>query len=170
MRSRHEGRAVGGLMIHGQIVSVGGPRAVARQFNPIVKEEMLKAAEVWWRRMLPKHFKVSAVSEYGYKKRTKAHMMRKSRRKGHQRPMEFSGDLKRMVTRQAKITGTRTRVAVRLTGPRYLYMNQGNPSQPNMAEELRATTDAEARKLIAGAERRVEKRINNLKDRETVTV
>jgi len=54
----------------------------------------------WWRTILPKHFRVIAYQLYpwAYLKRSKKYGKSKRRKKGHLRPMVFSGLLERRIT------------------------------------------------------------------------
>jgi hypothetical protein len=130
---------------------------------------MLNTAEMWHRTMLPKHFRASATSEYQYRRRSKKHLRQKRKRVGHEIPLVYSGDMKRMLTRRSKVGGTAKRVSVTMSGPRYLYMRRKNTRMPDMAGEITSTTKAEERKLMSHLDRRVERRIKAIKDRETVT-
>lgn len=93
-------------MIRGTIQYQASPDMVAREFRPIVKAANFNVIHSWHSGFLPRHFTAGAVATYGYRKRTKAYQIRKARVKRHQRPLEWSGTLRRNATRQIRVSGT----------------------------------------------------------------
>jgi len=70
--------------------------------------------------VLPRHFEINPETRfgggYGYTKRGRGYMLRKSRVHGHQRPLTFSGTMRRDVLRSARVTATATRGRVIASG------------------------------------------------------
>ena len=156
------------------------PRGMARVFRDAMKAEMRGAATHWHRKMLPDHFEYSAERRYGYRPRTKAHVKRKQRTKGHSLPLVFSGLLKRQVTARGTVPKvTRRRVTLTLTAPKYAYYKPRRPKgAPKlkrteagvspMHAELTTVTDAEADALARLVHERVEMRLNHYRQRKTI--
>ena len=155
-------------MIRGTMIYIGSPKAMKRGLGKIVKEAMQEAGALWHRRYLPEHFRQGAASKYGYQKRTSAYMKRKARYQGHQRPLEFKGDLKREATRMAHITGTSKRVTVNVSVP--WYVNRAwktRSSMPDLEKELTKATSGEERRLARVVEQLSTRKLDQVQTRET---
>lgn len=139
------------MPIRGVITYQASPEHTLAVLNKSVKHALNIVGHHWHSKILPRHFETSAVAKYGYQKRTKKYQIRKARQKGHQRPLEFSGQLKEAVLRRARIISTSKRVKVHLKGPKYLWKYQAN--QPDKARELTATTESEVKELADVLER-----------------
>lgn len=103
----------------------------------------LKAASVHWRtHFSQKHFTTAGAREYQYQNRTKPYMIRKARVKKHQRPLEWSGTLRKMVLGQfpqprIKEDGTALTANMVLEVPTYTFYTKtksGSPSPPKYNE------------------------------------
>jgi hypothetical protein len=160
---------LGDLVIKGRIISVGAPKAHLKAFRPAVKQALQDTLEMWWRRLLPKHFRAGAVGRYGYDKRTRKYQIRKAQKKGHQQPLVFTGDLKRMVTRRAAFSGSRTRATVTLQGPWYAQMIRKNTRGPDIAGEVTTVTPAEQRVMDQLVDRNVTRALNQSTEREVIS-
>jgi len=147
-------------MIRARIQYRGGPREVAKEFTAIRKRELALVAQRWHREILPHHFTTTAMARYGYQPRDKWYSILKAKKKGHTRPLEWSGALKGMVTRMARISGTGKSARASLTGPRYLYAYRKAEGQPDKAAELTATTLQEAQSLGRQFRHRVARQLN----------
>jgi len=153
------------MPLRGTIRYVGGPRAVARELRAVVKEELQGVIAYWHRKMLKRHFKVGAVQRYRYRRRTEKYQRRKLRLKGHQEPLVWSGETRRMTIRQIRVSGTSKSARGTMSAPRYFWMT--GAGQPNKPAELTAVTRDEVLELAQVLDQRVTKRLNNLKTRET---
>jgi hypothetical protein len=159
---------MGGGMIRGSMVYIGSPRALKRGFGKVIKESLQEAGMLWHRRYLPDHFRRGAASKYGYQKRTADYMKRKARRKGHQAPLVFSGDLKRTVTRTAHVGGTSKQVKVSMPAPWYATRNwKTRGTMPDMPKEITKSTDAQVRRLARIVEVLSERKLGEIQTRET---
>lgn len=76
----------------------------------ILQEGVMKAAQYWHARMLPKHFTRGAGKKYGYGDRSRSYM----KRKGNKPHMVFSGALERQSTSNAEFKPSRTGVATKM--------------------------------------------------------
>jgi len=157
-------------MLKGRMIIIGGPKAMKRGMAPIVKEALQEAGASWHMNELPRHFRVGAGSRYGYQPRTRKYQSYKRFKRGHQRPLEFTGDLKREVTRRAAISGTSKRVRVVMDTGRAWYATRNwktRGTMPDMPTELTATTKAEEKRVARIAERLIERKLNAIQTRET---
>lgn len=123
------------------------------EWRDITKVAWEAAGELWHEEILPLHFEVSAYSEYRYKRRESRYEERKFKRWGHRKPLTWTGDLQRRVTRirDVRVVGdnSRRRGAARvvLYGPRYLFAYRKDLNQPDKARELRTVSRTDASKL-----------------------
>ena len=156
-------------MIKGRMVYIGGPKAMKASLRPIVKEALQDMGALWHRRYLPQHFRPGAASKYGYQPRSAAYMKRKASRKRHQRPLEFSGDYKREVSRKAVLSGTSKRVRVVMdVGPAwYATRTWKTRRAPDIPAETTATTPTEVKRLARIGEQFTERKLNAIQTRET---
>lgn len=133
-----------------------------------IKLAWAELGRMWHEQMLPRHFKPGAASEYGYRRRSRSYVKRKRRQKGHARPLEFSGRLKRQVLSSRRVSslrgrkgdGSGGRVKITVNGPRYLKNFRSAPNQPDLAAELRAVSPREERKLTKTMDRRLTKELD----------
>ena len=116
----------------------------AKTWRGFLKDAWAKAGRFWFRKILGKHFKTSAKSEYDYQPRKPGYMKRKAKRFGHQKPLVLSGNLQRMVGRIENVRETSKGANVTLHGPRYLYMYRKNLKEVDKAKELRAVSEKDA--------------------------
>ena len=154
-------------MIRGVIQYRGSPTETKKEFHRAVKTEFAHVGQYWHERMLADHFKIAAEKKYYYQPRKASYIRRKAKRFGHRRPLEFTGDMKRQVTRMARITSTSKGARVAMTGPRYLYMYRKDLNQPDKAAELTFVTNEEINKLAQILDRRMTTRIAGVKTFET---
>lgn len=122
-----------------------------KQVNDAMKRAMEALGKRWRRRYLPLHFGNQASARYGYTPRKgergsgrrfkRSYTGRKLAFLGHTRPLEFTGEGKRLALNGPQ-TVSATRDKVRIPLPR--KFNLRNPkSQVRMADEIRAVTPGE---------------------------
>lgn len=107
---------------------------------------------LWHSEILPKHFKHSAVKEYGYKKRHVLYEKRKQKRWGHRYPLVWSGDTKRRLEASARIRSSSKGSKVTMLGPKHFYQYRKDLGQPDKAAEVRKISQADADFLTAAAD------------------
>lgn len=147
-----------------------GPRSVQTQVNATKRDAWLHTGEYFHGKLRDKRFTAEHAREAGYIRRrgegmaqgTKAfrasYTGRKLRLYGHTRPLEFTGETRRLV-RQASIQVFSMRCQVRYAGAR--KFNFRNPkSQINMAEEFRRVTTSEIKELGEQFNNRFEERFH----------
>lgn len=148
------------------VEEVGGVETVKRKLNGILKETFRSGGEVWFSRILQRHFRGGAASDYGYEPRTAKYLRRKTRQFGHTRPLEYTGDMKRDLMRRAKITPTKSRVSVTVYGPRYLRP-PGKPwgKQPDMGAEITRMSSRDVKLIMKTMDRRFGTELRAVRDR-----
>lgn len=147
-----------------------------RAFNAMKNEVLADAGRRWHREMRPKHFTTAGAREYNYRPRKgergntdrkgfrRSYTGRKLRMMGHTRPLEFTGEGKRL-SRIQDVRATSKRVRVIL--PR--KFNFRNPhSQINMREELTTISKREEELLIESAGELLVRRMNEFRERRNV--
>jgi hypothetical protein len=155
-----------------EIIEQGSPRQVARLREKAQRGGWMHALEYWHRFVLPVHFTEEGGRRYHYQTRTRAYQKRKQKRYGHQNPLVWSGETRRMVQAERIITNVSARGAtLRMRGPKQLYAYQKNFKQPYKAGEL-TTTVHDERRTLAKLVDRESARAMNLKmttERRTLT-
>jgi hypothetical protein len=106
-----------------------------------------KVGEYWHQTILPKHFTREGDREYGYAPRTRAYMIRKARKFGHQDPLVFSGELKREAFRICDVRNTSKGAKVVLHVPAYTTQTGRRNSGPNKEMELMDISVGDADRL-----------------------
>jgi len=158
------------MPMRGVVEYVGSPEATAKELRAAVKAELLKVIELWHEKMLPQHFRTSAKTVYRYQERGEKYQRDKLKDVGHNRPLEYSGDMKHMVSRQIRPTATAKGARGRMKGPHYLYAYRKNFKQPDKADEMTRTTRHEVLTLARSLDRGTTHRLNNVKTKETKTI
>lgn len=146
----------------------GSPETTMAELRRVVKPQLQKIGVVWHRRTLPKHFEDAALNRYKYQRRRKGYSITKARRKGHNRPLVWDGDLERQVTRIGRVSSTSKGVTVAMTGPRYLYAYRKDLQQPDKAAEMTATTPDERAKMDKLLDIAVTRDLNAVRTIQTV--
>lgn len=100
--------------------------------------------------MLPKHYgtpaQVAALYPGVYAARTSRYQIRKAKKYGHQRVLEFSGDSRQAIERQISVSSTHKKAEGRMPGARVLNYS-GRAGMPDMRKELLAVNEADERQL-----------------------
>ena len=157
-------------MIRGTITFTGHAKVLAKDMRAAVKASLAEIAEHWHARTLPGHFETSAESRYHYQARSPSYTRSKTRRFGHRRPLVFRGELKRQVTRMARVTSTAKGARVTLRGPKHLHATRRDFGQPDKAAELTAVTTTEVERMARLLDRLVTRRLNANTSKETVRI
>ena len=139
--------------------------------KPIQKRALIEAGEFWHENMLPNHFDASAHFRYRgpdtYRPRSKKYNKRKRALFGHSIPLVFSGDLKRVVLQEQRVSGTSKRATVNLKGTRYLFPFKKNTRDHDKAAELTALHPQEGIKLGKVVRASRERQFNAIKGTKT---
>lgn len=132
-----------------------------RELARLTKEGLREVGTLWWKNYMPGHFELSAKQKYEYRDRTKKYMITKSRIKGHGRPLEFTGDMKKQMMRMARLSGTSKKVTVTMTAPTYAKYH-------NKLREVTKVTHGEALELAHAIERFLQWKLESLKENRIV--
>jgi len=155
-------------MIRTTIKSVGGPASIRKAMRREIKAALAEAGISWHRVILPQHFQIRAEKRYGYQPRDPDYARGKAKRKGHRRPLVYTGALEYAVTAAARVSGSSRRANVRLSGPRYLYAYRKDVSQPDKAAELTAVDQSDERFVGAILDSHVTKRFRENREVEII--
>lgn len=93
---------------------------MAKKFESVRSDAMKDTGLLWHQTMLPRHFQENAYQIYRYKLRTKSYEKRKRRKRGHNRPLVWKGDLMKAVTQSAAFHVTKSSVKIVMSGPKWL--------------------------------------------------
>lgn len=130
-------------------------RLSVSEWRRISKLGWAAAGAFWHRVILPRHFTHRGARQYGYAKRSRRYELRKLRKYGHTRPLEYSGELKRQVLRMREVrtVGDNSKragaVRIKLRGPRHLYAYRKDLRQPDKAKELATVSRQDADEIAA---------------------
>lgn len=123
------------------------PEVVKKKFRSWVKGALAQIPKVWSTRFLPKHFRRGSAAAYKYKPRTRPYLIRKQKVKHHQRPLVWSGSLRRMTKLPMAVRGTSKQATGKIPVPWYVNLTPKTRNAPAMHVELRSTRAIEAQVL-----------------------
>lgn len=148
-----------------------------REMPRVLEKAGTDAGVNWFKNMLPQHFAENAWRRYGYKERSKSYVKRKLRVMKHNRPLEYSGAMRRALTSSGSIKATVKQIAVRMAGPRWLKgwiamagrtRGNGRPANyPNKERELKTILNSERKILSKVYHARVVKELKALRAERT---
>lgn len=141
---------------------VPGITLTQREMLAIIRDSWYEVGVHWHRTQRPKHFTRAGAREYGYAPRKgepgnphpkgfwASYMGRKQREAKHQRPLEYSGELKNL-SRVRRIltsaTGDKSRLRIQMPSAR--KANLRNPhSKIDMRAELTTVSEREAKEDV----------------------
>ena len=134
----------------GTIRYQGAPHQKLKHIKPFLIEALEKALLLWWRKFFGKRFTVAGQAQYRLRKRTQKYQERKQARFGHQRPLEYSGRMKREMTRAYRMNVRSPKKAkITMTAPAYVnYRVQRRAGAPiDKRHELIRTVKPEITKM-----------------------
>ncbi len=161
-------------MILFKVKYTGAVPSVARKaLTKIKRQSWRQTGEHWHGRYRPKHFRRSAIREYGYTPRTGepgssnpkgGYMRRKRREKGHGLPLVWSGTSRRL-TRLRDVRATTKGARVVMNAP---TLNRRHPkSRINMREEMTRISVRERNELTKVLGRGMDRRLRQIRTRRT---
>jgi hypothetical protein len=128
----------------------------------MMQDALAQVGLYWHQNIMPGHFEQGAAAKYAYAPRTRKFMITKARKKGHQRPLTFTGVSENLASLWPKIKKSEARVTVILPNiPRYFYYTAvTGKRQPNKMFELGRVRPDEAQKMSEMYARLVEGKMN----------
>lgn len=153
-------------------------KGIARKLmNDILRGAWFLIGVHWHKKMRPKHFTHRGAREYGYKPRggqpgsgrkfTGSYTSRKLRLKGHTRPLEFTGQSRKLT----EIRDVRaTPKGVRIVMAANTFNRRRSVNSPHMREEMTTVSAAEQREIEKLLGRLIERGISQDRTRTTVRV
>ena len=160
------------MTVRGTIIYQGKtPRGIRKAFTNILKEENRESIFGWWQKFMKGHFVRSAESKYNYAPRSAAYNRRKQKLKGHKKPFQFTGKLRRSFLRQIRITGTSKGAKGKLIKP---LSTKGKSisryPKPEFDDELTAINQPEVNFLAKDFHKRMTIKLNKVKENRKITV
>jgi hypothetical protein len=140
-----------------------------REFKRILKASLRDTLNYWHKRIFPRHFGVSAFTNYPhvYKRRTRDFTKRKRRERGHEKPLVYTGRMHReLVVRRPQVLGTTGRTRVVMRGPAYTDIR----GRIDKKAELTVVTRRDEREMAMFLEKVLLSRIASMKSRKTERV
>jgi hypothetical protein len=150
----------------------GWPAAPKKALRTAMRDSLRNIALQWHRQNLPEHFTDSAFGKYGYQKRHPRYLKRKRRSRGHQRPLEWTGKLKREATSfvEVKATSKNARAKFRAQAANFAGKSRRRgAAYPNIRDELRAVTEDEIKTLARTGRRYGTRALNRYRGRKRKT-
>ena len=173
-------------MIRGVIQYTRSPSDVSKELRGAVKQANARVARRWHDKWMPQHFTQKAGRRYDYQPRqgqmqpgmiprsrggmkpNPAYYWTKKRKKGHTRPLVWSGDAERKARRMVKISATAKRATAAMKMPGYFYAYRKDLSQPDKSAELTRVVRGEVRDLAKNHHKLVTGQLNRFRKRRTV--
>lgn len=158
------------------ITEIGMPEAIYKGKDAfgkkIVKPILKQLIKIWHQIYMPRHFKKGASHKYGYRPRKPQSIRRKlilSRSLGGQAlPLVYTGRLRREVSQNIRVVGTKKGAKGTIRGPRYLYMYSKGGARPHLAGEVTTVAADELEQQLKWVEAETIKRINWDKTKKVV--
>ena len=139
----------------------GGAHLEPKVLRRYLKEALQETALFWHSRLLPRHFRMGAAQEYGYKPRSPKTRERK-RRAGVHPPIALvtkKSELRELSTRQASVSGSSKRARVSFSVP---------PStRQQYVREITTVSAKDEKALSKVLDRAMQERIDGDKTTET---
>lgn len=143
------------------------PGIMDRELKRGIKKANFAVVEAWHQTFLPEHFKPGAERKYQYDPRNFKYLRRKRKKRGHQRPLEYTGTGKSAALANIKITGTSTRARGRMPGTQ-IFNFRPTSWAPDMRAELVRLVKAEEAVLAEIHRLEVVKHLNGVKSQKKV--
>lgn len=144
------------------------PRKLLKTHNRVGKSAWRDTGRHFHSKMRDRRFTPQHARTANYTPRTRGYQKQKRARKGHNRPLEFSGETRRLV-RTTSQTETSKGTKLRYAGARKLNFRHPN-SKVRAALEFRRITAGEANQLARVWDQSYDAGINDETERETMTL
>lgn len=150
--------------VKARITYRGSPEEMGQKFPRILTEELVQLGDHIHAEYIPFHFTRAAASKYGYQPRTGDYNESKQRKKGHSKPLVWSGQLKEDITSSAQIEATQGEGATitMSSGARALNLSS-QIGYPNLRNEITSVAPDEPPRWAQRLHRAVTARLNLLK-------
>ncbi|TWT35319.1 hypothetical protein KOR34_02090 [Posidoniimonas corsicana] len=153
----------------------GTPTVRPRQWNQALRAAGEDVGVYWHIHYRPKRFSEQAYSEYGARKRSRPYRRKKVAEKGHNRPLDYSGEARRDSQQRKVGAAVRRRggLEVWIRGPRklnYRPRTKGRRRPIDMRSEWRAWSPRERVKLQKVLRQRIVYHLRRIGSNQRVTV
>lgn len=148
-------RATAQLKLNAGLLALAGKRGQeGKDAAAIMRQALKEGALYWWKHYLPQHFEQGAGRRYpgAYRSRSAAYRQRKRAKKGHDRPMVWSGEMRDTLVRnqpgfEERKNARQVKVTLRLAFARAANLWRGGNRKHNFPESITAINVAEQRTL-----------------------
>ena len=132
------------------VEKIGMPTSIfkSRKYSKLRKLALEEVGLMYFKKILPKHFKSENEHEYNYKQRSTKYLKykrKKARKKGQtDSPLVFRGTLRRMLLNNGNVRATSKRVVIRSQVPSYIGRAGVNSY---ISDELKQLSKADRRRI-----------------------
>lgn len=156
------------------ITYTGAAAAPKKALRAAVKKGMDAVGHFWHKRILPDHFTVEGARRYGYKKRTKNYQKKKARTHHHQKPLVWSGELRKQALSVAFVRASSRKASVRMPFLRALNFasraqRQGD-NYPDIRKELTATHSLDLSRLARELDKTMQHHLRTYRGRKVTKI
>lgn len=162
------------ILLTTEITEIG--HVPKRQLRDMNREAHLRTAQLWNKRYLPGHFKVTKNQrgKYRHKERSKNYEERKHRigskgtrfvRNQGRFDNVYTGHMRKLLNRRHVVKAFPTRATISMPGPRYISMRPKDRSRPHKAAEILFVTAAEKEVLADTFDKLMQKMIDGYQGR-----
>jgi len=143
----------------------GSPTAKRKAFGLAVKDELRGLGLFWHEKYLPLHFEKRAFVIYpgAYTRRDPGYV----RKKGHDRPMVYTGAMRRQALARAEVRSSVRRASVTMRGLRAVNLHSGTRSRFDFRQELKATNASERDRFARRVDQGIGRRLDAVQTPET---
>lgn len=139
----------------------GTPDLVILEKKSLAEDGMAAAILIWHRRMLLRHFFVSAEAKYKYTQRTKKYIAQKKARFGHVNPLVKTGAMRRTLLSRIDVRKFKFKKKGRVRGSMHarvlnLYARPGPNARHDIKRELTELTPLEFKQITKIVAQRIE--------------
>ena len=146
------------------------PQMAKRKWNEIRRTAGQDSAQFYFDELLAKRFTPAGARELNYGKRKPSYMKAKARQKGHQNPLEWTGETKeRALSKLNSKTialGSNFRVEISIDAPVLNFKNPKSSFRPS--EEIRRISSGEQVQIEGSLNDSINKQLSQLNDNQAV--
>lgn len=144
-------------MIVGRVEVEGALALKPGEYRALLGEAYAAAMIRWHGEVFPERFREDAYQRFGIRPRSLEYVRRKRRVKGHNRPMEWTGETRRQATARFTVTSSSRQASGRMDVPAYVfYVKDGR----RVSEELSDLIPREQRQIRDFVAQEVVRRLN----------
>lgn len=137
------------------------PSAIKKRVSESLRVGLQATVEDWHDTILAGHFEETAAARYGFEQRSRAYTRRKKRSRHHNRPMVWSGVLRKTVLSNAIIKSSTKQGRVTMRTPRALNFSS-RIGYPDLKAELTAIDGKDVQRMETTLEKHMMQHLGEL--------